>query len=252
MQSLWWWGCRVDWISAGPDWNRMKPGPGQTYPKLFHLFFLQARGVKIEAWLKDKFRGRGGQDYVEVMPQQTNGKWLEMGGHQTYDISPYQPEKCVSWPCASHTHENRSLWHLLGFFPWWCWDKSKIKVLWKISSLTSCACSMKGVSAGGSHALQQWQTVINTQTEWYELHTAVGINSTSLPVDPCLVSSRRYIPAEECNRTNKSHEPDRKWMGIDRTRPWACARSCWWRIQVEVVDVWCSGCLFAHICSLLY
>lgn len=32
---------------------------GQTYPKLFHLFFLQARGVKIEAWLKDKFRGQG-------------------------------------------------------------------------------------------------------------------------------------------------------------------------------------------------
>lgn len=30
------------------------------------------------------------------------------------------------------------------------------------SSLTSWACSMEGVSAGGSHALQQWQTVINT------------------------------------------------------------------------------------------
>lgn len=44
-------GCRVDWSFVGPHWNRMKPVPGQTYPKLFHLFFLQARGVKIEAWL---------------------------------------------------------------------------------------------------------------------------------------------------------------------------------------------------------
>lgn len=50
---------------------------GQTYPKLFHLFFLQARGVKIEAWLKDKFEGWGGrgrrrQHYAEVMLPQTN------------------------------------------------------------------------------------------------------------------------------------------------------------------------------------
>lgn len=118
---------------------------------------------------------------------------------------------------------------------------------------------MRGVSVGGSHALQQWQTVINTQTEWYKLHTAVGINSTSLPVDPCLVSSRRYPPAEECNRTNKSRGRDRKWMGIDRTRPWVCAWSWRWRIQAGrwcvVVPflltfvVFCSECVCSKTCN---
>lgn len=231
MQSLWWWwGCRVDWISAGPDWNRTNPVPGQTYPKLFHLFFLQARGVKIEAWLKDKFRGRGGQDYVEVMPQQTNRKWLEMNdtGHMT---SPHINLESVCYGLVRHTLVKTgrcvSYWGFCKSFChiWWCWNR-----IFK-SSLTSWACSMKGVSAGGSHALQQWQTVINTH-KLSELHTAVGINSTSLPVDPRLVSLCRYIPAEEHNRNNKSRELDRKWMGIDGTRPRVCAWSCWWRIRV--------------------
>lgn len=61
-------------------WSRLVAG--QTYPKLFHLFFLQARGVKIEA--SRQVQGSGGgrrrrsrrrrQDYVEVMPPQTNRK----------------------------------------------------------------------------------------------------------------------------------------------------------------------------------
>lgn len=57
------------------------------------------------------------------------------------------------------------------------------------------------------------------------------------------------IPAaEECNQNTQSHEPDGKWTGFDWARPWVCSWSCWWRIQAGwLVEVWCSGSLFAHI-----
>lgn len=64
----------------------------------------------------------------------------------------------------------------------------------------------------------------------------------------------RCIPvAEECNQNTQSHEPDRKWLAVDWARPRVCSWSCWWRIQAGwLVEVWCSGSLFAHIYSLLY
>ncbi len=131
--------------------------------------------------------------------------------------SPHINQKSVC--CASHTYENRSSCQPFGVLKHFCEVRYDAETrFWSLknkSSVASWACSREGVSAGGSHALQQWQTVINTQTECCELHTAVGINSISLPVNPSLVSSCCYIPGEGCNQTIKSREPDRKWMETD-------------------------------------
>lgn len=58
--------------------------PGQTYPKLFHLFFLQARGVKIEAWLKDKFTdwGRGEIEVTRLCRRHATTNKQEMTGDE--------------------------------------------------------------------------------------------------------------------------------------------------------------------------
>lgn len=97
--------------------------------------------------------------------KQTGNDWR--WADTRHDISPYQPEECVLWPCVSCTHENTLLCQLfiLIFFFFFKIKTSFIYVMMLKqikSSLTSWACSMEGVSAGGSHALQQWQTVINT------------------------------------------------------------------------------------------
>lgn len=78
------------------------------------------------------------------------------------------------------------------------------------TSLSPLICSMVGVSAGGSHAPQQWQTVINkhklSDTN-YTLQLASIL--PSVPVNPCLVSWCGYIPGQECN-PDTEREP---WTG---------------------------------------
>lgn len=84
----------------------------------------------------------------------------------------------------------------------------------EVSPQTSC--SMKGVPAGGSHAPQQWQTVINTN-----LGTLCTLRKASIL--PHFESIHASCPCaatlgRRSQSTNTSHEPDREWMGIDWTR----------------------------------
>lgn len=71
-------------LKQGGIWNLER-----TYPKLFHLFFLQARGVKIEVWLKHKFKVWGGGEEEETTPCEvhaTKNKQDMIGDVRTPDI----------------------------------------------------------------------------------------------------------------------------------------------------------------------
>lgn len=96
--------CRANGGGGDAGCIKLLLVPAQTYPKLFHLFFLQARGVKIEAWLRDKFRGQGGQDYVDVMPRQTKQEMTE-DGRTTLDVGHL--------PISTLTQQGVCVWWLL-------------------------------------------------------------------------------------------------------------------------------------------
>lgn len=136
--------------------------------------------------------------------KQTGNDWR--WADTRHDISPYQPEECVLWPCVSCTHENTLL---STFYFYFFLNKNFFHICYDVET-NQVFSDILSLQYGGSVCRGQSCTAAvtncdkHTQTEWFELHTAVGINSTSLPVNPCLVSSCRYVPAEECNRTNKS------------------------------------------------
>lgn len=106
MQSWWWFGCRGGFLflllQTETGWNRYQD---KTYPKLFHLFFLQARCVKIEAWLKRQVQGLGGgQDYVDVMPRQTNKReMIERWDDTRHMTSPHINLKSAGCGLVHHT-----------------------------------------------------------------------------------------------------------------------------------------------------
>lgn len=93
---------------------------------------------------------------------------------------------------------------------------------------------MKRVSAGGSHALQQWQTVINTHKRSDTKYT-LWLASILPHFQSIHALCNRAVTFQLRNAivcSKSQTELDRKWIGIDRTRPRVCAWSCWWRIQV--------------------
>lgn len=86
-------GCHAEYFGNGDaGWAELLPFQArtgwnlelqQTYPKLFHLFFLQARGVKIEVRLKHKFKDWGGGG----------------GGDNTVWSSCHQKQTGHDWRC---------------------------------------------------------------------------------------------------------------------------------------------------------
>lgn len=103
MQSLWWQGCRED-----SNFCRARPKQDEsgTQDKLT-LNSSTSSSCKQEAWRlkRDSKTSSGvrGEEETRLCRghaakhKQTNRKWPEMGGHQTVDISPCQPEECVLW-----------------------------------------------------------------------------------------------------------------------------------------------------------
>ena len=95
-----------------------------------------------------------------------------------------------------------------------------------------------------------WET--HTETEWYKLHTAVGINSTSLPGDLCPGWWSSYIPAEECNPNTRESQM-RQEVSRNRSNQLPSVRLILLvKDPGRLVEVWCGGSLFAHICSFVF
>lgn len=146
----------------------MKSIPWQTYPKLFHLFFLQARGVKIEAWLRDKFRGWGWTRLCQcrAATKQTGNDW-KWGQHQTWHL-PIATQRVWIVPMfvSPTAYSSGTLRAQMNVY------LSKIE-----SPLTTRACSTTGMPAGGDRAPQQWwkvtdtnQVIQPTHWGWYQFY----------------------------------------------------------------------------------
>lgn len=213
-------------ITAGPDRNRMKPVQDKLTLNSSTSSSCKQEVCRLKRDLKTSSggsRGKGGTRLCRG--HATTNKQEMIGDGRTPDIWHLPISTwivCVMVLCITRS---------------WCYIVSPWKKYWRtwygFLSLKSKSCKdielvvWRRVCRGQSCTAAVTDCDKHTQTEWYKLHTAAGINSASLPVDPRLVSSCRFSPAEGCNRTNKSRGPDRKWIGIDQTRPWVCAWSCW-------------------------
>lgn len=109
---------------------------------------------------------------------------------------------------------------------------------------------MKGVPAGGSHAPQQWQTVINTnlvtRSAHCRKHQFFLTLSRSMPrvLAPLHSADDRNQPTRAMNQT----ESELELIELD-IQECVCAWSCCWKDPGWQVKVWWGGSSFfsAHI-----
>lgn len=213
-------------------WSRPKQGETGNWDKLT-LNFSTSSSCNQEAWrlkcdLKTNSRtGRGGDKTMwSSCHHRQTGNDLEMGGGQTQNISPYEPEELVI------------CFFLIFYF--FIYFNMKLCITYtfrpslQVFRCKYCSYDLLSLYYAGSVCRGQSCTAAVTDcdrhTKWYNYTLQLASIPPSAPFHPCLVFSGGYIPAKKCNWNTEVREPGRKWTGIEWTSSRVCTRSHRWRI----------------------